>query len=166
MRLRTVSEGRQAQILDNFLPLRFLPFVSSVGAIVVKSGCFDIKVAKLMQRVRGKHGRGNFFRGSRASRPSAKLVLQRAPTTSKHLHDNFQHVFNPNLLNSRITTLAPHALYSQLLWQEQSKAPESSTNMAPIVDMSDKNAWNDQDLIDSWDDAVNEYKAGALWTHQ
>jgi hypothetical protein len=34
--------------------------------------------------------------------------------------------------------------------------------MAPIVDMSDKNAWNDQDLIDSWDDAVNEYKVGVL----
>lgn len=30
--------------------------------------------------------------------------------------------------------------------------------MAPIVDMSDKNAWDDSVLIDSWDDAVNEYK--------
>ncbi|KAG9385467.1 SMN domain containing protein [Pyrenophora tritici-repentis] len=30
--------------------------------------------------------------------------------------------------------------------------------MAPIVDMSDKNAWDDSVLIDSWDNAVNEYK--------
>jgi hypothetical protein len=30
--------------------------------------------------------------------------------------------------------------------------------MAPIVDMSDKNAWDDSLLINSWDDAVNEYK--------
>jgi hypothetical protein len=65
---------------------------------VVKSGCFDIKVAKLMQRVRGKHGRGNFFRGSRASKPSAKLVLQRAPTTSKDLRDNFQHIFGSDFI--------------------------------------------------------------------
>jgi len=30
--------------------------------------------------------------------------------------------------------------------------------MAPVVDMSDKNAWDDSMLIDSWDEAVNEYK--------
>ncbi|KAE8822362.1 hypothetical protein HRS9139_10383 [Pyrenophora teres f. teres] len=30
--------------------------------------------------------------------------------------------------------------------------------MAPIVDMSDKNAWDDSVLIDSWDNAVNEYR--------
>lgn len=30
--------------------------------------------------------------------------------------------------------------------------------MAPVVDMSDKNAWDDSLLIDSWDSAVNEYK--------
>ncbi|KAI4629247.1 uncharacterized protein J4E87_003509 [Alternaria ethzedia] len=30
--------------------------------------------------------------------------------------------------------------------------------MAPVVDMSDKNAWDDSLLIDSWDEAVNEYK--------
>ncbi|CAG5182091.1 uncharacterized protein ALTATR162_LOCUS9987 [Alternaria atra] len=30
--------------------------------------------------------------------------------------------------------------------------------MAPIVDMSDKNAWDDSLLINSWDSAVDEYK--------
>ncbi|KAH6875371.1 hypothetical protein BKA58DRAFT_119862 [Alternaria rosae] len=30
--------------------------------------------------------------------------------------------------------------------------------MAPTVDMSDKNAWDDSLLIDSWEEAVNEYK--------
>lgn len=30
--------------------------------------------------------------------------------------------------------------------------------MAPVVDMSDKNAWDDSLLIYSWDSAVNEYK--------
>ncbi|KAL1797349.1 hypothetical protein ACET3X_003955 [Alternaria dauci] len=30
--------------------------------------------------------------------------------------------------------------------------------MAPVVDMSDKNAWDDALLIDSWDSAVDEYK--------
>ncbi|KAF1940803.1 hypothetical protein EJ02DRAFT_503922 [Clathrospora elynae] len=30
--------------------------------------------------------------------------------------------------------------------------------MAPIVDMSDKNAWDDSLLIDSWDGAVTEYR--------
>ncbi|EUC27161.1 hypothetical protein COCCADRAFT_112406 [Bipolaris zeicola 26-R-13] len=30
--------------------------------------------------------------------------------------------------------------------------------MAPVVDMSDKHAWDDSLLISSWDDALNEYK--------
>lgn len=30
--------------------------------------------------------------------------------------------------------------------------------MAPIVDMSDKHAWDDSLLISSWDEALNEYK--------
>ncbi|RAR01845.1 survival motor neuron-like protein [Stemphylium lycopersici] len=30
--------------------------------------------------------------------------------------------------------------------------------MAPVVDMSDKHAWDDSLLINSWDEAVNEYK--------
>jgi hypothetical protein len=36
--------------------------------------------------------------------------------------------------------------------------------MAPIVpDMSDKKAWDDSLLINSWDEAVNEYKVGPVY---
>lgn len=34
--------------------------------------------------------------------------------------------------------------------------------MAPIVDMSDKHAWDDSLLISSWEDALNEYKVRKL----
>jgi hypothetical protein len=30
--------------------------------------------------------------------------------------------------------------------------------MAPAVDMSDKNAWDDSLLVNSWNDAVKEYE--------
>ncbi|USP76470.1 hypothetical protein yc1106_03744 [Curvularia clavata] len=33
--------------------------------------------------------------------------------------------------------------------------------MAPVVDMSDKHAWDDSLLISSWEDALNEYKGRA-----
>jgi hypothetical protein len=32
--------------------------------------------------------------------------------------------------------------------------------MAPGIDMSDKNAWDDSFLQDSWNDAVAEYEVG------
>ena len=33
-----------------------------------------------------------------------------------------------------------------------------SFSMAPVIDMSDQNAWDDSVLINSWNDAVAEYK--------
>jgi hypothetical protein len=32
--------------------------------------------------------------------------------------------------------------------------------MAPGIDMSDRNAWDDSFLINSWNDAVKEYEVG------
>jgi hypothetical protein len=32
--------------------------------------------------------------------------------------------------------------------------------MAPGIDMSDRNAWDDTFLINSWNDAVKEYEVG------
>jgi hypothetical protein len=37
--------------------------------------------------------------------------------------------------------------------------------MAPGIDMSDRNAWDDSYLIKSWDDTVKEYEVRASAVH-
>jgi hypothetical protein len=38
--------------------------------------------------------------------------------------------------------------------------------MAPGIDMSDKNAWDDSLLINSWNDAVEEYEVSSPAQHE